>query len=472
MRAGCFAEDRVIDLINRRFVPFYYCTGGPGLGQDDAAREFVGEKTDNPWAFLAVFDEEGQILGESALYADKDETFEFLRRTLGKHPGADRPSTAEASTLRDGRADAASPAQQLAAAALHEELGQYGPARRLYSALVDEERSAAAHVEQALLGLLRIHRHLDNWESHEHYEHQLRELCTPAQPSSGAAVTDAAETHDANTGRLTTHADVEAGYRWIAQRRFAEARALLQRRAAVETATPTEGNRLAELHFYAGVACWFDGDRDWAKFHWCWVAENLPDDRLCRRAYIAAAAEVLPYANPELDGFKIEARGCGTGTIVRGYQSALTCYVGLFPKFAVGDLTGGFVTEDGLDIDRETDPSRLVRELCDSNECVKVNNHIVDRLIALGETSIAPALAAFENRDFIGRGYALWAASKVMQATGARPEHGLACIRRGLQSENRYVKAISRSCRTILSQSSEATTGRPKTKPVRSSRSG
>src|SRR5688572_6208944 len=92
MRAGGFAEERVIELINRRFVPFYYEVSGHGCAASPDATEFVGKKTRNPWAFLAAFAPDGEYLGETALYADKDRVFEFLRSLLVRHPEFAEPA--------------------------------------------------------------------------------------------------------------------------------------------------------------------------------------------------------------------------------------------------------------------------------------------------------------------------------------------------------------------------------------------
>ena len=94
MRAGCFAETRVIRLLNRRFVSFYYNTGGPGLGKDPAAAAFTKGKTQNTFAFYAAFAADGEPLGVTDVYADKDGTFDFTPDKAGTikyectiHPG-------------------------------------------------------------------------------------------------------------------------------------------------------------------------------------------------------------------------------------------------------------------------------------------------------------------------------------------------------------------------------------------------
>src|SRR5262245_48550579 len=127
MRAGCFAETRVIHLLNRRFVSFYYNTGGPGLGKHPAATAFTKGKTKNVWAFYAAFNAEGEPLGVTGVYADKDSVFDFLVALLRQNPEYDRFTKDEEAIL----ARAATPASQTAqleAGKLLEELGRYAEA--------------------------------------------------------------------------------------------------------------------------------------------------------------------------------------------------------------------------------------------------------------------------------------------------------------------------------------------------------
>ena len=45
----------MIDLINRRFVAYYFNRSGNGLGGNAAASRFTSGKTKNPYAYLAAF---------------------------------------------------------------------------------------------------------------------------------------------------------------------------------------------------------------------------------------------------------------------------------------------------------------------------------------------------------------------------------------------------------------------------------
>lgn len=264
MRAGAFGERRVIDLLNRRFVTFYFNTGGPGLGRDEAAEAFVEGRVQNRWAHLSAWTPDGGYLGESDLYADKDGVFEFLRALLRDRPEFNKPV--------DGEVESA---------ALLEELGEYDKAIAAYG----DDRIALA----------RIARYRKDWEALERALDGVEECADAA---------------------------MERGYRLIAQKKYDEARALLEPAIAMWPESP----RLAEMRFYAGVACWFLDKRPQANFHWCWVVENLPDDDLARRCYIAAAAEGMPYKNPELGGYAIDSQFGSIEEIKAAYAKALGDY--------------------------------------------------------------------------------------------------------------------------------------------------
>jgi tetratricopeptide (TPR) repeat protein len=325
MRAGCFAETRVIELINRRFVPFFFNRGGPGCGHDEAARTFVNGQTQNQYAYLATFTPGGNYLAEAHIYADKDQTFEFLIEQLTKHPDYAVLTTAEQAILDAAAAAPEDARGRLAAGKLLEELGRYPEATAHYDAVAGCETFDDA-TRAGWLAQLRIARYQKAWSRHAELETGMRQRL-PA----GESVADLA---------------VEQGFRLLAEQRYTEARQLLEPLTRTQLAAP----RLSELHFQAGVACWFLGDRDWAKFHWCWIVRNLPDDRLYMRAYVAAAAEIMPYENPELGGFK--AKGMiGTEHIVREVAKSMKVFEELLPAFGSGApieprATGGAGAQD------------------------------------------------------------------------------------------------------------------------------
>lgn len=309
MRAGAFAEKRVIDLVNRRFAPVFFSTGGPGKGHDKAAQAFVKNRTKNKWAFLCVFTTDGRCLGESEIYAGKDEVFDFLVKILADHPEMNVETDAEKGVLDRGRAPSASPAEIAAAAAIEEELGRYESAAKFLSRLVkteDPQYRDAAHRAQ-----LRITRYRKAWKDHESI---LAEF----------AADTAQRNHDARIDIA-----IERGYAQIAANDFVAARATLETAAAAALGKARE----TEAHFVAGVACWMSGDRDWAKFHWCEIVSRFPDDRFYMRARIAAAAESMPYPNAELGNFEADTGPIGTADITRAVDRALRLAAKLKPKW-------------------------------------------------------------------------------------------------------------------------------------------
>jgi tetratricopeptide (TPR) repeat protein len=296
MRAGCFAETRVIHLLNRRFVNFYYNTGGPGLGKDPAAAAFTKGKTKNVWAFYAAFNAAGDPFGVTDIYADKDNVFDFLVALLRANPEYDRYTAEEEAILTKAADRPHDAAARLAAGGLLEELGRYAEAEPHY-------RQALPRPE-AYRGLLRLARYAWQWDK---LEALAREI----------------EGRDAGD-KLGLAADVaaERGYRLNAEGKYADLR-----RLAEETIRRSpDTKRMAELRFAAGIACFFLKDKDRASYHWCWVVENIPDDRLARRCAIAAAHEGMPYPNPELGGYRASLPGGNIQVINAAYERARRTY--------------------------------------------------------------------------------------------------------------------------------------------------
>jgi tetratricopeptide (TPR) repeat protein len=304
MRAGCFAENRIINLLNRRFVSFYYNTGGPGLGKDAAAAAFVKGKTHNVWAFYAAFDHGGEALGIADVSAaGKDHNWDYLMALLRQNPEYDQFTKAEQAVLDRAAAGPKNAEAQLEAGQLLEDIGRYKDAEPHYRRVLDNEKDGAA-VAEAFRGLLRMARYQRQWE-------RLEELARAAEKRG--------------TAGLAADLAMERGYRLNAEKRWDE----LRKAMAAALGEHKETKRLAEFHFYAGVASFFLKDKDRAYYHWCWVVENLPEDRLARRCFIAAAHEGMPYANPELGNYSAPLRGGNIGVINNAYQAARRVYLRL-----------------------------------------------------------------------------------------------------------------------------------------------
>lgn len=342
MRAGAFTDLRVIRLINRRFIPFYFNTGGPGLGRDDEANQFVDGlardheefarlriitdpygTTSNTVAYFGAFStkDDGKLLGLAGgwknekeahdlerLYPSKDEVFEVLLKVLKDNPDYNKFSTQEQRAIDRAKAQPYDPVALADAAIILEDLGQYDEATKLYREAIantdskdPETRESRARI---FCALLRIARYQKDWQQQE----KLLEQIGWARLGRGAGI----------------EADIamEQGYRLLAEKQYESA---LEKLTTAIDQYP-ESKRMGELHFYAGVANFFLEDKPSAYYHWCWIVENIPEDHLSRRAYIAAAHEDFPYPNFELGGFRT-SNSIGTHSIIAAYANAKKHYV-------------------------------------------------------------------------------------------------------------------------------------------------
>ncbi|MDB4778024.1 hypothetical protein OAG68_01045 [bacterium] len=341
MRAGAFADLRVIQLINRRFVPFYFNTGGPGLGLDSGASKFVQsletdctlypdlkvivdprKRQSNTIAYFAAFSTEadGKVLGVAdgwtnedeandleKLYPGKDAVFQFLLRLLEDNPQLNKLTEIEEQTFATANAEPTNSTAQLQAAKIYEELGQYAKAKHhLHKTLGLTSSPAAPDPTQqatAFRRLLRIARYEKEWDVQRELLKQIKQVEWEQEAAINADIA------------------MEVAYRMLEDGNYKELSNHLTN--AIERFP--KSSRLGELRYYAGVASFFLEDKPTAYFHWCWIAENIPDDRLARRAYISAAHESFPYPNFELAGFRSK-NSVGNHSIQAAYDKAKTHY--------------------------------------------------------------------------------------------------------------------------------------------------
>jgi tetratricopeptide (TPR) repeat protein len=305
MRAGCFAETRVIRLVNRRFINFFYNTGGPGQGKDERAAAFTKGKTKNTYAFYAAFDAAGEPLGVTDVYANKDNTFDWLVELLRNNPEFDKYTEAEEKVLAKAKAEPKDAAARLAAGQLMEDLGKYKEADGHYRAVLEISR-VQTEAGDAYRGLLRMARYARDWKG-------VRAVCGSVNEMKEGQI---------NKLNLAPDVAMESAYAFLAEKKYDDARKLLA--GAIEKFP--DSTRLSEFHFSAGVANFFLKEKEWAYYHWCWVVENLPDDRLARRCFTAAAHEAMPYENPELGGYAADLRGGNIELINAEYKKAKAVY--------------------------------------------------------------------------------------------------------------------------------------------------
>ena len=319
MRAGAFADLRVIRLINRRFVPFFFNSGGPGLGHDENANDFIqelavdfekvpdlkilvdpDERKSNTIAYFAAFSaaDEAKVLGIAdgwknekeaydleRLYPSKDVVFQFLMDLLENNPEFNQLTDEEKQIFANADSNPGNQDALLAAANVWEELGQYEKAKPFYRKALEISYSkpdSTAHSLTAFRGLLRIARYQKAWDAQDDLILQI------------------SETKNQNDVEFAADVAMEQAYQMLDKENYEELKQHLEQ--SIEKFP--KSSRMGELRYYAGVASFFLDDKPNAYFHWCWIVENIPDDHLSRRAYVSAAHKNFPYPNSELGGIR------------------------------------------------------------------------------------------------------------------------------------------------------------------------
>lgn len=420
LRAGALADPSVRALIARRFVPFYYNVSGLGAGDDRKARKFVGEKTESPFGFVAAFAPEGAHLGEIQQTASRSEVHAWLLELLDANPEFSAFTEEEEALLAQLDGPAVDSMSRLTAARLASALGDDGAAWAAFGELREDAHADVAR--SAMMAQLQLARRRGDWKSHAEIESgipkQMRE-------EVGAALA------------------IEIGYRMIALGEYMEARDLLQPACAAYAADPLHA---PELHILAGRACWFEGDRDWGKFHFCFTVENFPDHPLRRRAYIAAGAEGLPFKNPDLGGYTgVEADRVSTHDLVVAYHHAKLVHDTLLPDFEAALYRSPGPSERDENTPEIEDPTPIVRAFKDGNAEKFENSRRESQLLDIGMLALDPLVAAVEDEDFEGRGSAAACLAKLLASNGVRPADAMDALEEASKSRNGWVKTYARS---------------------------
>lgn len=324
LRGGPLAERRVIDLINRRFVPFYFNVGKGQMGYDESAAKYIAEVDERfagdrvPTPPVWIISPEGELFTTIDNYADKHAFHAALVKMLDDHYEMGLPTPEEEAVLAApmDEAQSKSATAWLGAARLHEELGRDDLARTAYelaAALAERRGDEFVHANLGLMRLARWKGDLD--AASVAFSAAMGVFSdTDGQPVSAACKDDVV---------------VEGAHLFLARGWDERARHSL---ITMIKARPTS-HRLGEMHFYAGVAAFRLGEREWANFHWCWVLENLPDDRHYMRVYLAATADAMPYPNPELGGYKGDVKMISHAAANKARAAAMADYERLKDEF-------------------------------------------------------------------------------------------------------------------------------------------
>jgi len=279
LRGGPFADKRIIQLINRRVVPFFFNIG-LGHGYDKDAKElivsvdkrFAGNAVPTPPIW--VFSPDSKLIGTIGNYVQKDKFFKQLRAILDKNSAYDKFSEDENRIIGLAEKTPDDSSAQIKAGRIFEELGKYEKASAFYAKAVEvcQEASSTA---MAKLGLARIRRYEKDWVKFNSIVKNL---------------------NDSHQAQASADIAMETAYDFLHQKDYQRAKHVLD----IAIHQNSQSKRIGEMHYWAGVACFRLNQKNWANFHWCWVIKNIPDDYNYMRCYIAALNDKMIYPNSDL----------------------------------------------------------------------------------------------------------------------------------------------------------------------------
>ncbi len=232
MRAGPLSGERIIRLINRRFVPFYFDLSNSGAAGDAAARSFITTRRKElagasvPTPPVLFITPEGEIVGEMSNYAPPDEFLAGMLAVLKKHPKYNRPGPEESKATTN-----------LEKGKILLELQSLDEAARLLQSDGGEE----AHY---LLG--QMARRRGDWEAMGRHFERVRRV------------------------DLSDDVRMEKAYRLWADRAFDPMDSWLE-------AVPPDSNRFVEAQYYRGLALFHQGKKDEAFSMWKRNVEEHPE---------------------------------------------------------------------------------------------------------------------------------------------------------------------------------------------------
>ncbi len=239
LRAGPLSDERVIGLLNRRFVALYFDLSDRGAAADPAARKFVVAARPRlggravPTPPLLIMTPDGKVVGETSNYSSTAQVLSMLLAALEDHPEYNKPSPAEQA--------AATPLER---ARIQLNLQDLEGARKTLA----RDQSAEAHY---LLG--HIARLQKRWGSMgKHF----------------ALVKD---------DSLKDDVRMERAYElWYAKKHKELAEHLKD--------FPKESNRYTEARYYQGLAAYHGGDKEQAQQLWEVTVKSCSQDPWIYRA--------------------------------------------------------------------------------------------------------------------------------------------------------------------------------------------
>ena len=242
LRSGPFSDERVVGLLNARFVPVYFDLGRGSPAADKDARNFVvkarkefgGRSVSTPPVLIMTPD--GEVVAEISNYATEAEMLRGLRKVLKEHPEYAGEAAAEAKRSR------------LEQARVQDCLGNE---QQVTALLGGVDGSAKCTAEETLF-LAQVARR-------------------------GGKHEDAAELLDSLPAALASEVAIEkALLSWIKGDFAAMVKPL--------TGYPKAGARSAEASYYAGLAQFHLGESKQARATWKQLVKAHGDNRWSYRA--------------------------------------------------------------------------------------------------------------------------------------------------------------------------------------------
>ncbi len=160
LRAGPFSDERVIRLINRRFVPLYFDLSDRGVMADRDARKFVVRANKRlggqgvPTPNLMIMTPKGKVVGEVSNYGTTRQILKGLLRALDKNRDYDQPSELEKNHTDD-----------LMAAQIKIDLLDHEGATRILKGLAANKKAPAEVHDHANYLLGRLSRMDRDWKA-------------------------------------------------------------------------------------------------------------------------------------------------------------------------------------------------------------------------------------------------------------------------------------------------------------------
>jgi len=159
LRAGPLSDERIIRLINRRFVPIYFDLSDRGVMADPGARKFVVRANKRlggrgvPTPNLMIMTPKGKVVGEVSNYGTTVQVLKGLRRALKKHPEFNKPSELEKHHTDD-----------IVAAQVKIDLLEYEAAAKILQKLADNKKAPTQVHDHANYLLGRLARMDRDWK--------------------------------------------------------------------------------------------------------------------------------------------------------------------------------------------------------------------------------------------------------------------------------------------------------------------